>query len=134
MTARHRDDGGRRGEEMIAADWTVALGGTREALVRGRVRDGYANIAALHTVSLVQTVSNGEAYLAVVEVFAQTFSSPADTTVWAVIDLLLAVVVPELTNVTVVTCSFRLTVPAHIGCRLGRSACHTQHVLCQLPV
>lgn len=118
MTARHRDDGGRRGEEMIAADWTVALGGTRETLVRGGVRDGYANVAAL----------------AVVEVFAQTFSSPADTTVWAVVDLLLAVIVPELTNVTIVTCSFRLTLPAHMGCWLGCSACHAQHVLCQLPV
>jgi len=42
---------------MVAADWTIALGSTREALVRGRVRDGYANIATLHTISLVQSAS-----------------------------------------------------------------------------
>ena len=69
-----------------------------------------------------------------IEVLAQTFSSPADTTVWAVVDLLLAVVIPELANVTIVACGFRLTVLAHLGCWLGRTACHTQHVLCQLPV
>jgi hypothetical protein len=119
---------------MIAANRTVALGGTREALVRGRVGDGYANIAALHIVSLVQTFYKVCPYLAVIEVFAQSFSPSADSTVWAVVDLLFAVVVPELADITIVTCSFGFTVLADIGCWLRRAACHTQHVLCHLPV
>jgi hypothetical protein len=82
------------------------------------VRNGYANIAAL----------------AVIEVFAQTFSSSADTTVWAVVDFLLAVVVPELADITIVTRSFGLTVLADISCWLGSAACHAQHILCHLPV
>lgn len=69
-----------------------------------------------------------------IEVLAQTFSSPADTAVWAVVDFLLAVVVPQLADVTVIACSLRLTVLACIGCLLRRTAYHTEHVLCHLPV
>lgn len=118
MPARHGDYSGGRREEMIAANRTIALSSPREAFVRGCMRDGYANIAAL----------------AVIEIFTQAFSSSADATVWAVVDLLLAIVVPELANVTVVTCGLSLTVLADIGCWLRGAARHAQHVLCHLPV
>ena len=85
-------------------------------------------------ISAVQIISKLCTYLAVIEVFAQSFSSATDAAVWAVIDLLLAVVVPELADVTIVTCSFGLTVLADIGCWLRRTASHAQHVLCHLPV
>lgn len=51
MPARHGDYSGGRREEMIAANRTIALSSPREAFVRGGMRDGYANIAALRTVS-----------------------------------------------------------------------------------
>ena len=51
MPARHGDYSGGLREEMIAANRTIALSSPREAFVRGCMRDGYANIAALRTVS-----------------------------------------------------------------------------------
>lgn len=94
---------------MVAADGTVAFSSAWQALVRGCVGNGDADIAAL----------------AVVEVFAQAFASPANTAVWAMINLLFAVVIPELANVTIIACSLCITVDADVTRFLGCSAQHT---------
>jgi hypothetical protein len=69
-----------------------------------------------------------------IEVFAQTFASSADTAVWAMVDLLFAVVVPQLADIAIVACSLQLAVLA-VFCRFLRcSARHAQHVLCSTSV
>lgn len=74
------------------------------------------------------------AYLAVIEVLAQTFPSSTNATVWAMVDFLFTVVVPQLANVAIVACSLRLAVFAGIARLLGRATRHAQHVLCHLSV
>ena len=64
-----------------------------------------------------------------VEVFAKTFSFPADTTVRAMVDFLFAIVVPQLAYIAVIAGSLCLTIAAMVGCLLGSSACHAEHVL-----
>ena len=78
--------------------------------------------------------ARGGSYLAMVEVFAQTRASPADAAIWAVVDALLAVVIPKLANIAVVTCGWGLAIDAVVSRLLRRSASHAEHVLGQLPV
>jgi len=92
---------------VVAADWAVALGSSGKALVRCCVRYGDADIAAL----------------AVIKVFTQTFSSSAYTAVWAVVDFLLTIVVPQLADIAIVTRGLSFTVVARIT-RLLRGATH----------
>ena len=74
------------------------------------------------------------AAFAMVEVFTQTFTSPANATIRTMVDFLFAVVVPQFADVTVVTSSFCLAIAAVISCLLRCSAYHAEHVLCPLSV
>jgi hypothetical protein len=78
VSTGHGDNSGRGGEEVVATNRAVVLHGAWMAFVRSGARDGNANIA----------------FLAMGEVLAQTFASSADSAVWTVVNLLLAVVVP----------------------------------------
>ena len=124
VTAGHGDHGGRGSEQVIAADGTVAFGGTWETFVRCSVGYRNADIAGLAW-SAIFKQSHEQSYLAVVEVSAQAFASPAYLTVWAVVDLLLAVIVPQLAKITVIACRFQVAVFAMVSRFLGRATCHT---------
>ena len=119
---------------MIAADWTVALGGSWKALVRGCVRYRDADITALNRVSPASNLFSESTNLAVIKVLPQTLSSSTYAAVWTVVDLLFTVVVPQLTDVTIVARSFRLAVVADLRRSLRRATDHAQHVLRHLPV
>ena len=108
---------------MVAADWTIALGSSGKALMRCCVRYGDADIAALNSVSLVSNMFNACAHLAVIKIFTQTFSSSTYTAVWAVVDFLLTIVVPQLADIAIVTRGLSFTVVARIT-RLLRGATH----------
>jgi hypothetical protein len=70
----------------------------------------------------------------VVEVFAQTFTPSADTAVRAVVNFLLTVVVPQLTDVTIIARRFRLAIGAVVASLLRCSTYHTEHVFRQLSI
>jgi len=72
--------------------------------------------------------------LAVIKVLAQALSPSTYAAVWAVVDLLFTVVVPQLADVAIVARSFRLAVVANIRCSLRRATDHAQHVLRHLPI
>ena len=74
------------------------------------------------------------AYFAMIKVLSQTFSPPANAAVWAMVDFLFAVVVPQLADITIIACSLCFTLLAHVACFLGRATEHTQHVLSHLSV
>jgi hypothetical protein len=59
-----------------------------------------------------------------IEVFAQTFASSADAAVWAMVNLLFAVVIPQLADIAIVACSLQLAVVAVFGCLLRCAARH----------
>jgi hypothetical protein len=67
-------------------------------------------------------------------VFAESFASSTNTTIWAVVDFFPAVVVPEFTDIAIITCSQSFAGFAALGRRLRRPTCHTQHILCHLSV
>jgi hypothetical protein len=82
-------------------------------------------------------VGNGNAdiaLLAVDIVFAETFALSANATIDTMIDLLAAVVVPELAYIAVVPRRVLSTVDAILsGCLRGPTS-HAEHVLCHPPV
>lgn len=63
-----------------------------------------------------------------VEILANTLSSPADAAIRTVVDFLFAVVVPKLADVTVVTCSHCPAFLAVLSSLLRRTAGHAKHV------
>lgn len=67
-------------------------------------------------------------------VFPKTLTPPADTAVRTVVDLLPAVVVPQLADVAVVARRLCATLVAGFCCLLRRPTDHAKHVLCPLPV
>lgn len=62
-------------------------------------------------------------------VFPEPFAPPADAAVVTVVDLLTAVVVPQLADVAVVACSLGAALHAVLGSLLRGAACHAKHVL-----
>src|SRR5688500_12286995 len=73
-------------------------------------------------------------YFAVVEVLAQPFTSSAYTAVWTMVYLLLAIIIPKLADITIVTCCRCLADIAMMRSLLRCSACHAQHILCAFSV
>jgi hypothetical protein len=70
----------------------------------------------------------------VVKILSEAFTSPADAAVGAVVDLLGAVIVPQLADVAVVASSFCLAVAAVTSRLLWSLAHHAEHVLRTPPI
>lgn len=87
VPASHEDDGAGGGEEILAADRTVAFGAAFYTAVAGLDVDAHADSAGL----------------AVEEISSQPFSKSADSTVVAVVDRLGWIIVPEFAHGTVIT-------------------------------
>lgn len=69
-----------------------------------------------------------------IEVFTQAFSPSAYTTVFAVVDLLCAVVVPQLAYAAIVASCLSFACLAKFSSLLRRPAYHAHHVSRHLPV
>ena len=67
-------------------------------------------------------------------VFTKTSATSAYATVWAVIDFLAWIVIPQLAYVAVVAGRLYTTLVASVRCFLRGTTGHTEHVLCGLSV
>ena len=93
VSTGHGDDGSRGGKQVVATDRTIVVHSARVALVCCGAGYSDTDVATLCLISS-SPQQHQESYLAVVEVFTKTFTSPANTAVRAMVDLLFAVVVP----------------------------------------
>jgi len=124
----HGHDGGRGVEQVFAAYGTVAVGGAFNTLMAQGVGDGYADIAVLHHVRIIGA-DKRRPYLAMHVVLAQSRTSSANTAVYAVVDLFVAVVVPQLADFAIIACRLHPALHTVLARLLGRATAHTEHVL-----
>ena len=113
----HKDDSGGTGEHVLSTDGAIALKVTFNAPV----------------VVLEVNIHADVALLAVEKVLVQSVANPADPTVWAMVNRLGGVVIPELADVAVVLCKLGVATVAVLGSRLNGLATHTEHHLCFVP-
>lgn len=111
VTAWHKNNCWSGSEHVLATNWTVALQIPLNTLVPSFQTNCHA-----HVTSLTMKVIN-----------AKTLSNPTDTTVIAVIDVLLWVIVPELTIFAIVLWDLLAAVDAILSSRLHLEAMHTHH-------
>lgn len=67
-------------------------------------------------------------------VFTKTRTASANTTIWAMIDLLSRIVVPKLADVAIIASRLNTTHPAGVRRLLRGATSHAEHILCGLAV
>ena len=89
-------------------------------------------------IALVSVVGRQHArtYLAMEKVLSQALANATDTTVIAVIDVLVGirVIVPQLAHIAVIPCPSAAAQSTLFCGRLGAATEHAEHVLCLSPV
>jgi hypothetical protein len=68
------------------------------------------------------------------DVLSQASAFPAYTTIVAVVNILVWVIVPQLTNITIIPGRPLAAINAELTSLLGTIAYHAEHVLSSLPV
>ncbi len=64
------------------------------------------------------------------EIFSKPLANSANPTIMTMIDTFLAVIVPQFADIAIVVCCIFPALMAILGCRLGMSTEHAEHVLC----
>ncbi len=113
MTTWHKDDGGGRGEHVLATNGTVALQVAFDALVFSLKGNGHANITSL----------------AVEKVLSQTASDSTNTAVFAVVNGLSRIIVPQFTLVAIIMGQGMLALFAGLSRRCNVETMHAHHPL-----
>lgn len=120
MATSHHNHGLWRIEHVIATNGAVALGGSFDTAMGILDRDRQAYRTCLKMSASYQPFFRELGlYLAVEEVFAKPLANPTNTTVIAMINALISVIVPKFANFTVILSTLLSTIFAVMGRGLG---------------
>lgn len=117
VSTLHGHDSGGRGEHILPTYRTITISGAFDA-------------------AMVMSVLNVDAYIApqaMNVVFANAFASSTNAAVWAVVDVLCWIVVPQLTYITVITCCLLLALSTELCSLLRMTTKHAKNITNVLP-